>query len=276
MLVFCAFGVNDVVIPRAAAASLLPNAPENAAVPTGSQTFASTCYSNTSPGNSINTHGGFAVSSNIWNPGSAVYRQCTSATVQSSGVVTSAEFAWDFTSPNSDVKTYPNLQFGQQNSYRASTTHLLPAPISALPSLTATGTITTTCTKAPCRYDTAFDVFVSKSPKSAPQIEGELMIMTDYNLPGLGGFTWSSPVTIDGATYNIRQFQMKSEGRSWPYVAYFATAPITQINLNINHFVADAVKRGYIPGSYYVDMVSVGTEVQTGQGITQIANYKIR
>ncbi len=101
------------------------------------------------------------------------------------------------------------------------------------------------------------------------------MIMTQYNLPGLGGFATSSPVTIDGAMYNIRQFQMTGNGGSWPYVAYFATTPVTQINLNINSFVADAVNRGYIPASYYLDMVEIGTEVQMGQGVTKISNYSV-
>ena len=105
-----------------------------AAQANGAKTFPSTCYSNKSPGNSNNTFGSFTVSSNIWNPGAATaYNQCTSATIQSPGGVTAAEFDWNFTSTSGSVLTYPNLQFGQQNSYNASTTSILPAPISALP-----------------------------------------------------------------------------------------------------------------------------------------------
>ncbi|TAL69260.1 MAG: hypothetical protein EPN79_06690 [Burkholderiaceae bacterium] len=265
------------VASAVAAPALAPApSPVSSSVAPTSRTFPNTCFSNLSPGESINTFGGFAVSGNIWNPGTSAYKQCTSATIRSPGGVINAEFDWNFASSNSTVKTYPNIQFGQQNSYRPSTTPLLPAPISALPSLMVTGTATTTCISGPCIYDTAIDIFVSRSPKSAPQIEGELMIMTDYNIPDLDGFATWWPVTIDGASYKIRHFQMKSGARSWPYVAYFATSPMTQIRLNINKFVADAVNRGYLPASYYLDMVSFGTEVQTGHGITKITNYNIQ
>ncbi len=269
-------GAGGSVIAGAAAAPAPASGPASPSAAPTSRVFPKTCFSNLSPGESIDTFGGFAVSGNIWNHGAFVYKQCHSATIRSPGGVTSAEFDWDFVSSNSEVKTYPNIQFGQQNSYRPSTTPLLPAPISALPSLMVTGTATTTCLSGPCIYDTAIDIFVSRSPNSAPQVEGELMIMTDYNIPDLDGFATRAPVTIDGASFNIRHFQMKSGGRSWPYVAYFATSPMTQIKLNINKFVADAVSRGYIPASYHVDMVSFGTEVQTGHGVTKISNYNIQ
>ncbi len=254
------------------------SSPGAAAQALGTQTFPSTCYSNTSPGSSINTFGGFAVSSNIWNPGSSVYTQCTSASIQSPGGVTSAEFDWNFASSNSNVKTYPNIQFGRQNTYRASTTPLLPALISALPSLNVTGNVTTTCIAGPCYYDSAFDMFFSSSANSwsgAPQ--GEVMVMLQYNLNGDGkpGNIVGS-VTIGGITYNVQKFTMQNGSNSWPYVAYYPTTQISQMNLNIASFVADAVNRGYISGSYYLDMVSFGTEIQTGQGVTNISNYNIQ
>lgn len=253
------------------------SSPGAAAQALGTQTFPSTCYSNRSPGDSINTFGGFAVSSNIWNPGSSVYTQCTSASIRSPGGVTSAEFDWNFASSNTDVKTYPNIQFGQQNSYRASTTPLLPAPISALPSLNVTGSVTTTCIAGPCYYDSAFDMFFSPTAQSSPQIQAEVMIMLQYNLSGDGkpGNIVGS-VTIDGITYDVQHFTMRGASNSWSYVAYYPTTQISQMNLNIGKFVADSVSRGYTPGSYYLDMVSLGTEVQTGQGVTNISNYNIQ
>ncbi|MGH8819758.1 MAG: GH12 family glycosyl hydrolase domain-containing protein [Rhodoferax sp.] len=214
----------------------------------------------------------------MWNPGAATsYKQCTSATIQSSGGVTAAEFDWDFTSANSDVKTYPNLQFGQQNASNPSTTPLLPVAIAAMPSLTATGTITTACaTAVPCYFDSGFDVFFSSTVKPTNLIQGELMIITSYNFTQpLGGWA-ATNVSIGGATYNLRQFEMKSGGRSWPYVAYYATSPITRIHLDIKDFVTDAVKRGYIPASYYVDMVEIGTEALSGHGITKITDFNIQ
>ncbi len=273
-------GTGGFIIASAIAApviALAPGTTSPAAAPT-TKTFPNICYSNASPGDSINTFGGFTVSSNIWNSGAATaYRQCTSATIQSPGGVVSAEFDWNFTSTNSDVKTYPNIQFGQQGANRPSTTPLLPVAIAAMPDLTATGAITTTCaTAVPCYFDSGFDVFFSSTAKPKNLIEGELMIITSYNfVQPLGGWV-ATNVSIGGGTFNVRHFQMKSGGRSWPYVAYYATSPITQIHLNIKDFVTDAVQKDYIPASYYVDMIEIGTEALSGHGITKITNYNIQ
>ncbi|MGH8335322.1 MAG: hypothetical protein ACRETL_00530, partial [Gammaproteobacteria bacterium] len=213
------------------------SSPSAAAAQTlGSKTFPRTCISTGSSADTNNTYGSFTVSSNIWNRGAAsAFTQCTGATIQSPGGVTAAEFDWNFTSTSGSVLTYPNLQFGQQSSYSPSTTSILPAPISALPSLTATGTITTTCTAAPCYYDSGFDIFFSSGAGSSKNIQGELMIITSYNFSQTLNGSWTATnVSIGGATYNIRQFTMGSGSNSWPYVAYYATSPITQMNLNIN------------------------------------------
>ncbi len=239
----------------------------------GTQTF-SHCLANGST-NTIDTFGGFAVSSNIWNPGSSTYTQCTSASIQPSGGVASAEFDWNFASSNTNVKTYPNIQFGRENTYRASTTPLLPAPVTALPSLNVTGNVATTCNVGPCWYDSAFDIFFSSSANSWSKIpQAELMIMLQYNLSGdgkpgniVGSFTYG------GITYNVQYFMMNGE---WPYVAYYPTTQISNININVGSFVQDAVRRGYIQSSYYLDMVEIGTEVERGQGVTTISNYNIQ
>ncbi|MBU6503375.1 MAG: hypothetical protein KGQ35_10985, partial [Burkholderiales bacterium] len=165
----------------------------------------------------------------------------------------------------------------QQGANRPSTTPLLPVAIAAMPDLTATGAITTTCaTAVPCYFDSGFDVFFSSTAKPKNLIEGELMIITSYNfVQPLGGWV-ATNVSIGGGTFNVRHFQMKSGGRSWPYVAYYATSPITQIHLNIKDFVTDAVQKDYIPASYYVDMIEIGTEALSGHGITKITNYNIQ
>ena len=243
----------------------------------GSKSFPQVCVSKGGKDTDY-LYGSYKVSSNIWNSGAAsAYTQCTSATIGSPGAV-NAEFDWNFTPSGSggQVLTYPNIQYGQQSGYSASTTPALPAPISNLPSLKATGSITTTCQGSPCYYDSGFDVFFSQGTPAPKNIQGELMIITSYNFSQtLGGFA-ASNVNIDGVTYNIRQFTMGSGSNSWPYVAYYATQPITNMNINIASFVKDAVARGYIPGSYYVDMVELGTEVIQGQGKTVISNFQVQ
>jgi hypothetical protein len=61
------------------------------------------------------------------------------------------------------------------------------------------------------------------------------------------------------------------------FVLVFALVrPITKLNLKIKDFVADAINRGVVHPTDYIDMVQVGTEVQSGQGITSLTNYNIQ
>lgn len=241
----------------------------------GTGTLPQTCVSKSTGGSgAYYRYGNYIVSSNIWNPGSAsAYTECVNATINSPGGV-NAEFDWNFTptSSNGTVLTYPNVQYGQQSGYSPSTTPALPAPISNLSSLMATGSITTTCQSSPCYYDSGFDIFLSQSTPAPKSIQGELMIITSWNFSQpLTSFV-ATNVNIDGTLYNIRQFS-----NSWPYVAYYPVQqPITTMNLNIASFVKDAVKRGYFPGLNYLDMVELGTEVIQGQGKTMITNFQVQ
>ncbi|WHZ10711.1 MAG: hypothetical protein OJF60_001150 [Burkholderiaceae bacterium] len=262
--------------PSSGSSTSSPNA-ASASAP-GAKTFPQTCLSKGGK-DTYYKYGNYTVSSNIWNPGAASsYTQCTSATIRSPGSV-DAEFDWNFSpsSSSGNVLTYPNIQYGQQTLYSPTTTPALPAPISSLPSLIATGSITTTCQSSPCYYDSGFDIFFSKGTPPPAATQGELMIITSWNFSQtLGGFA-ATNVNIDGVLYNIRQFTMGSGANSWPYVAYYPTQqPITNMQLNIASFVKDAVARGYIPGNYYLDMVELGTEVIQGQGKTVITNFQVQ
>ncbi|WHZ10099.1 MAG: hypothetical protein OJF60_000538 [Burkholderiaceae bacterium] len=256
-----------------------PSGGSSGGTPTAnSKSFPQTCLSKGGK-DTYYKYGNYTVSSNIWNPGAASsYTQCTSATIRSPGSV-DAEFDWNFSpsSSSGNVLTYPNIQYGQQTLYSPTTTPALPAPISSLPSLIATGSITTTCQSSPCYYDSGFDIFFSKGTPPPAATQGELMIITSWNFSQtLGGFA-ATNVNIDGVLYNIRQFTMGSGANSWPYVAYYPTQqPITNMQLNIASFVKDAVARGYIPGNYYLDMVELGTEVIQGQGKTVITNFQVQ
>ncbi len=244
----------------------------------GTGTLPQTCVTKSTGGSgAYYQHGNYIVSSNVWNPGFASsYTECVNATISSPGGV-SAEFDWNFTptSSNGTVLSYPNIQYGQQSGYSPSTTPALPAPISHLPSLMATGSIVTTCQSNPCYYDSGFDIFLSQSTPAPKSIQGELMIITGWNFsqPLGGSFFAATNVPIDGVLYNVRV-----TNGSWPYVAYYPVQqPITTMSLNIAKFVGDAFARGYFPSSLnYLDMVELGTEVIAGQGKTVISNFQVQ
>jgi hypothetical protein len=237
----------------------------------------SNCYSDTNPGNSTNLFGNFIVSTDIWNPTAATsYSECINATVDLNLGVQSAQFDWTIVSSSNQVITYPNLQFGQQPGLPKHSTSRLPVLVSSMPNLNVTGTINTTCTTGvPCSFDSGFDIFFSATnPPSYPP-KSELMILTSYDL---GGYQPPSTLTatINGTTFIIRLATITNPNYSWPLVQYFATTPITQLNLNIKDFVADALNRGYVAPTDYLDVVEIGTEVGYGQGTTVITDYNIQ
>jgi hypothetical protein len=250
------------------------------------------CATNTNnPGDTHDTYGNLMLSSTIWNASAATsFSQCINATIDSKLGVTTAQFDWNFVSSNSEVKTFPNIQFGQQTGFPNSTdtTTVLPALVSSMPDLNVAGTITTTCaTGTSCYFDSGFDVFFSNTatPTTWPP-KAELMILTSYNFPypltALGGGATISTVTIDGTIFDVVSFVVTppppagTAPTSWPIIQYYAKTPITKLNLKIKDFVADAINRGVVHPTDYIDMVQVGTEVQSGQGITSLTNYNIQ
>ena len=250
------------------------------------------CATNTNnPGDTNDTYGNLMLSSDIWNASAATsYSQCISATIDSKLGVTAAQFDWNFVSSNIQVKTFPNIQFGQQTGFpnNTDTTTVLPALVSTMSDLSVTGTITTTCvTGTSCYFDSGFDVFFSKTatPTTWPP-KSELMILTSYNfsypLSGLEGGATIPTVTIDGTVFDVVSYVVTppppagTTPTSWPIIQYYAKTPITKLNLKIKDFVADAISRGVVQPTDYIDMVQVGTEVQNGQGTTSFTNYNIQ
>jgi hypothetical protein len=248
----------------------------DSAVAASTSKLFSNCYSNTNPGNSKNYFGNFVVSTDIWNPSAATsYSECVNATIDLNLGVKSAQFDWTFVS-NNQVIAYPNLQFGQQPGWPTSTTTKLPVLVSSMPNLNVTGTINTTCaTGVTCYFDSGFDLFFSNTathPTYPPKIE--LMIWTEYNV----GYQPSPviPVTIGGTIFNVSSHIVRIRTNSWTIIEYRATTPITQLNLNIKNFVDNALARGYVASTDYLDVVEIGTEVRSGQGSTVITNYNIQ
>jgi hypothetical protein len=247
---------------------------------TGTSKSFSNCYSNTNPGNSKNLFGNFAVSTDIWNLTAVTsYSECVNAAVDLNlnlGVK-SARIDWTFVSTDSSkVKAYPDIAFGQAPGWTTSTTTKLPALVSSMPNLNVTGTINTTCaTGVTCYFDSAFDLFFSNTatPTTWPP-KSEMLIVTSYN------FTYPLSallpiVQIGGINFDVYTLTITDGAYSWPMIEYFAKTPITQLNLNIKDFVADALNRG-VASTDYLDTVEIGTEVVLGQGSTTLANYNIQ
>lgn len=241
-------------------------------------TIGPSTASNTAPLNKDfqQIYGGYNFGANVWGAPSTTWSQTIQAVVQSQYGVQSYRIDWNFPGSSTNVKTYPNVQMGQESGSFTPSDPRFPVLISDIASLTTTGTSDTTATGS-VMFDAAFDLFLSPTKTSPPggQPGGELMVMHQWNLPG---FTQgnSGTAVINGRTYMLQKLTLTNGSYSWPYIAYYAVNQTADIGVDLKAFITHAFANGFFPPSLqYVDMVEAGIEVEYGQGTTLIENYSV-
>lgn len=248
-------------------------------------TTVSWCASNTSPvaSNAVKSFGGGLIEAlDVWNAaGASAYSVCANNTVDANNNITDLEIPWSVTptvpASATPVVMYPELMFGWQPGYTASTTSKLPAQVSNMPTLSVTGNVTTTCNGA-CVYDTSFDVMFSNTAQPStwpPAAEMMIEMSNTFACPG----TALGTVMIDNVVFDACQNNIAVNSSStWPIITYVAhNQPLADLTgLNIKDFALDAQNRGIINSTQYIDMVELGTEVISGGGTTSIKNFTIQ
>lgn len=221
--------------------------------------------------------GQFMLVNNIWNPGTSQYTQCVQATIARETGVQSAVFDWNFVSNVNSVKTFPSIAYGQKSGYATSTTIKLPILVGEMSDVFVQGSETTSCANA-CLYDTALDLFFSKTKTTNGfNPSSEIMVLTDYNVTTFGG-NYQGRVTIDGAEYDLYQGTIPNGSdptQTWNFISYVAVNQVTTLALNMKSFIGDSVQRGFVKPTEYFDSIEMGTEVIHGQGKTTLSNYQI-
>jgi hypothetical protein len=111
-------------------------------------------------------------------------------------------------------------------------------------------------------YNVAYDIWFNQTPTTSGQPHGaELMIWLNHNGP-VHPFRSrvASNVSIGGRSYNVwfgRQ--------AWNTISYTMTSGTTSVShLDLQPFIADAVRRGYISRSWYLVDVEAGFEIWRG------------
>ena len=95
----------------------------------------------------------------------------------------------------------------------------------------------------------------------------ELMIWLDYK----NTYGWKDhlgTVSLSGHTWDVWKADMLVGGAtdSWGYMDYMVKPPmVTKVtDLDLNAFIQDAVKRGYVKSNWYIYAVQAGMEVRSG------------
>ena len=225
--------------------------------------------------------GKFMVTTNVWNPNAAEgFSECVKAKHDNATGLVDAQITWDVVGSNNQVLSYPNFSFGWQvGTDQGSTTPKLPALVSALPDLNASGKIETFCAPgATCTMNTAFELLFSNSamPTVWPPT-AEVMVWVQATCGSCNAGKLAGKVTIDGVDFEVYKgvVQPPTGAESWTYVAYVAEKTVTQFNFNFKNFVNDAVTRGYLKTSDHLAVVELGTEITLGQGTTTVTGYGI-
>lgn len=226
--------------------------------------------------------GPFMVSTNAWNPqAAAAFSECVKAKYDPASGTVDAQISWEVLESNNQVLSYPNFGYGWQvGTDQGSTSSRLPAQISQLGDLRASGRIETSCAPgANCTMNTAFELLFSNTP--TPTVwppTAELMVWVQASCGSCNAGTLQDKVQIDGVDFDVYKGMVTppTGTASWTYVAYVAQKTVTQFNFNFKNFVDDSVKRGYLKTSDHLAVIELGTEITSGQGTTQISGYAIR
>lgn len=226
--------------------------------------------------------GNFMLTTNVWNPNAASsFTECVKARLDNATGLVDAQITWDVNGSNNQVLSYPNFGYGWQvGTEQGSTTRKLPALISNLGDIRATGRIETVCAPgANCTMNTAFELLFSSTP--TPTVwppTAEVMVWVQATCGSCNAGTLQGKVTIDGVEFDIYKgiVTPPTGTASWTYVAYVATQTVTQFNFNMKNFVTDSLNRGYLKANEYLSVVELGTEITSGQGTTTLTGYSIR
>lgn len=228
------------------------------------------------------TLGQYMVTTNVWNPSAASsFSECVRARHDNSTGQVDLVTNWSVTGSNNQVLAYPNVAFGWQvGTDQGSTTRRLPAQLSAVGDLLASGRVETSCAPGSvCTMNTAFDLLFSQTatPTTWPP-SGEMMVWLQASCKSCNAGKLVDKVTIDGVVFELYKGEVTppTGTASWTYVAYVAESTVAQFQFNFRNFLADAQQRGYFKPTDYLAVLELGTEITAGQGSTTLSGYSVR
>ncbi len=117
-------------------------------------------------------------------------------------------------------------------------------------------------------WNTAFEAWISPKGSSVPEGGAELMVWLNkkgYIIMPAGG-PKKDTITVAGTQWNV---YFDDQQRNWRYIAYERAKPSVATTFDLKDFINDAVSRGYLDSSWYLDSIEAGFEIiQDGIGLT--------
>ena len=207
--------------------------------------------------------GEYHISNNIWGSGTGVGDQCLEVDENSTYFKVSLS-----THNSSEVASYPFIykgyHFGPGN-HTAPEYNPFPIQVNELGSAPFTWVINTEEVEG--IWNAAFEAWFSIDGASNPTGGAELMIWLDYVGGAVPAGSVVDNVDIGGINWDVRF----AAWDIWNYIAFQATTPVDSVTLDLKDFVLDALDRGYLFTTLYLDNMEAGFEIwRDGQGLTSL------
>ena len=209
---------------------------------------------------------------NVWGKGDiADYEQCL-LTRSLDGAI---EYGWRWRWPkgNGQVKSYPEVIYGQKPWDSESSTSALPAPIEAIRELSIAYAVELS---AEGTYNLAYDIWVtSTDPPTPDTITHEVMIWMDRTFESQPRRFHAGEVVVDDIAYDLYLRPAFHAGSGADYIAFVSQEPRFSGVVDVAAFLSYLVDHNHIPAGHYVAAVELGNEVIEGTGELWLQQYQV-
>ena len=209
---------------------------------------------------------------NVWGKGNiADYEQCL-LTRSLDGAI---EYGWRWRWPkgNGQVKSYPEVIYGQKPWDSESSTSALPAPIEAIRELSIAYAVELS---AEGTYNLAYDIWVTSTDSPTPDtITHEVMIWMDRTFESQPRRFHAGEVVVDDIAYDLYLRPAFHAGSGAGYIAFVSQEPRLSGVVDVVAFLSYLVDHNHIPADHYVAAVELGNEIIEGTGELWLQRYQV-
>lgn len=209
---------------------------------------------------------------NVWGKGDiADYEQCLLTRSQDGAT----EYGWRWRWPrgNGQVKSYPEVIYGQKPWDSESSTSALPARIESIRELSIAYAVELS---AEGTYNLAYDIWVtSTDPPTPDTITHEIMIWLDRTFEAQPRQYLAGQVVMDDITYDLYLRPNFHSASGAGYIAFVSQEPQFNGVVDVVALLGYLVEHDHISADYYVASVELGNEVIDGTGELWLQRFQV-
>jgi serralysin len=248
--------------------------PTHTLMPTSSPTPTANPIPMTCESAAVVNVGEFQAIMDDWGKGSLTgWSQCIGASIDTNGALVS-RWTWDWLNSGGNVKSFPAIVFGQLPS-STSTSVSMPVKVNDIETAMVSYNVTSTHTGT---GNLILHMWLTNTQNpttwGVPPITDEIIIALEVYGDMQPAVPLIKQTRIDDISYDL--FMGDHFGMGWRFIVFTRT-PYQQGSgiLNLVNFFSVIKKEGFITGKEYLASISIGNEVVSGTGETDLKDYRI-